>query len=157
MPRNDRCLVYIETIRITMAVKEHYNILMTAIVVFAWYTVNILLLLLNKFLLSSTKFRQPVFLTLCHMVACVGMGLVISASGWMPLKPLKSRIQFGKVFFLSVIFCGTIVLGNASLKYLPVSFNQAIGATTPFFTAIFAFLCQGTRESFITYLTLIPM
>jgi drug/metabolite transporter (DMT)-like permease len=140
--------------------KEHerpYSLVMTAVVVVAWYTVNILLLLLNKFLLSSTKFRQPVFLTLCHMMACIVMGLVIHASGWMPLKPLKSRVQFAKVFFLGVIFCGTIVLGNASLKYLPVSFNQAVGSTTPFFTAIFALFLQGTRESFVTYLTLIPM
>ncbi len=62
-----------------------------------------------------------------------------------------------KICFLSVIFCATIVLGNASLKYLPVSFNQAVGSTTPFFTAIFAFACMGTRESFVTYLTLIPI
>ena len=38
-----------------------------------------------------------------------------------------------------------------------VSFNQAIGSTTPFFTAIFAFFCQGTRENYLTYLTLVPM
>lgn len=44
---------------------------------------------------------------------------------------------------LSVIFCFTIVLGNLSLKYIPVSFNQAVGATTPFFTAIFAVMLQG--------------
>lgn len=49
------------------------------------------------------------------------------------------------------------VLGNASLRYIPVSFNQAIGATTPFFTAVFAFLLQNTRESLLVYLTLIPI
>ena len=133
------------------------SFLATTVVVIAWYASNILLLLLNKFLLSSTSFRQPVFLTLCHMSACVLMGLVISSSGYMPVARVKSRVQLFKIFFLSIIFCGTIVLGNASLKYLPVSFNQAIGSTTPFFTAIFAFTCQGTRESFITYLALIPM
>ncbi len=49
------------------------------------------------------------------------------------------------------------MLGNASLRFLPVSFTQAIGATTPFFTAVFALMFQGTRESFVTYLTLFPI
>jgi drug/metabolite transporter (DMT)-like permease len=75
----------------------------------------------------------------------------------MPLMKMKSWSQFLKVCFLSFIFCGTIVLGNASLKYLPVSFTQAIGSTTPFFTAILAYVFMGTRESLLTYLTLIPI
>mmetsp|Transcript_13757 Transcript_13757/g.29598 ORF Transcript_13757/g.29598 Transcript_13757/m.29598 type:complete len:373 (+) Transcript_13757:157-1275(+) len=136
---------------------EKQSLFTTIIVIFCWYASNIVLLLLNKFLLSSTSFRQPVFLTLCHMAACVIMGGLIAATGQIPVKPLKSRVQLAKVAVLSVIFCGTIVLGNASLKFIPVSFNQAIGATTPFFTAMFAFFCQGSRESFITYLTLLPV
>ncbi|RVX05934.1 putative sugar phosphate/phosphate translocator [Vitis vinifera] len=48
-------------------------------------------------------------------------------------------------------------LWNVSLRYLPVSFNQAVGATTPFFTAVFAYLMKEKREDWITYLTLIPV
>lgn len=164
---------------------DKHSATVTVLVILAWYTANIALVLLNKFLLSSTKFRQPCFLSLCHMAACVGMGLLISATGTMPLKPLKSRQQFGKIAVLAVMFCASIVraskalrawgllrwlvrlmpctsawvqvLGNASLEFIPVSFNQAIGATTPFFTAIFAFALQGTRENLITYMTLIPI
>ncbi len=94
---------------------------------------------------------------LCHMSACVGMGFIFSSSGFMPLKPLKSKAQFMKICFLGVIFCATIVLGNASLKYLPVSFTQALGSTTPFFTAVFAFVCQGSRENMLTYAALVPI
>jgi FtsH-binding integral membrane protein len=49
------------------------------------------------------------------------------------------------------------VFGNISLRYLPVSFNQAIGATTPFFTAIFAYIMTFKREAWLTYLTLVPV
>jgi FtsH-binding integral membrane protein len=49
------------------------------------------------------------------------------------------------------------VFGNISLRYLPVSFNQAIGATTPFFTAIFAYIITFKREAWLTYLTLVPV
>ena len=50
-----------------------------------------------------------------------------------------------QVAALAVVFCGSVVAGNASLKYIPVSFNQAVGASTPAFTALFCALlvaCQ---------------
>ncbi|KXZ48122.1 hypothetical protein GPECTOR_30g218 [Gonium pectorale] len=75
----------------------------------------------------------------------------------MPLKHAKSRAQFLKIVILSAVFCSTVVLGNVSLKFIPVSFNQAIGATTPFFTAILAFLMQGHKEAPLTYYTLVPI
>lgn len=130
---------------------------LTLFVVFSWYASNIGVLLLNKFLLSNTGFRQPVFLTLCHMIACALMGATLSMVGFTPMKRLQSKAQLAKVFMLSIIFCATIVLGNMSLKYIPISFNQAIGATTPFFTAIFAFALQGIKEGGVTYATLIPI
>ena len=55
------------------------------------------------------------------------------------------------------MFCFSVVAGNISLKYLPVSFNQAVGATTPFFTAVFAYLMTLKREGWVTYVTLIPV
>uniref|UniRef100_A0A7R9W0I2 Sugar phosphate transporter domain-containing protein n=1 Tax=Chlamydomonas euryale TaxID=1486919 RepID=A0A7R9W0I2_9CHLO len=136
--------------------KEH-SLLATASIVFAWYTSNIVLLLLNKFLLSHTSFRQPVTLTLCHMAACVLLGGLASVTGLMRLHHPRSGAQAGKIAALSVLFTATIVLGNASMHYLPVSFTQAIGATTPFFTAVLAFVVQGSRESLLTYATLVPI
>eukprot|EP00798_Chlamydomonas_sp_ICE-L_P023644 gene23644-9173_t len=140
------------------AARPVHSLFKTGVIVFIWYLANILLLLLNKTLLSGkAKFREPCFLTLCHMSACVIVCWLVSLTGMLPAKPIKSRVQGLKIFALSLIFCATIVLGNASLKYIPVNFNQAIGATTPFFTAIFAFFCQGSREHWTTYLTLIPI
>lgn len=66
-------------------------------------------------------------------------------------------MQFLKIYALGIIFCLSVVTGNISLRYLPVSFNQAIGATTPFFTAVFAYLMTLKRESWVTYVTLIPV
>jgi len=59
-----------------------------------------------------------VFLSLCHMTACLCLGCIISASGWIPIKPLKGRAQLSKVAILAAIFCSTIVMGNASLKWV---------------------------------------
>ncbi|XP_013640211.2 UDP-URONIC ACID TRANSPORTER 1-like [Brassica napus] len=123
-----------------------------------WYTSNIGVLLLNKFLLSNYGFKFPIFLTMCHMSACAILSyLSIVFLKLVPLQHLKSRSQFMKVATLSVVFCASVVGGNVSLRYLPVSFNQAVGATTPFFTALFAYLMTFKREAWITYGALVPV
>jgi len=45
-----------------------------------------------------------------------------------------------KIAVLALVFVTSVVGGNISLRFIPVSFNQAIGATTPFFTAMVCFL-----------------
>uniref|UniRef100_A0A7N0TUH7 Sugar phosphate transporter domain-containing protein n=1 Tax=Kalanchoe fedtschenkoi TaxID=63787 RepID=A0A7N0TUH7_KALFE len=90
-------------------------------------------------------------------------GLVSScylAIAWMkmvPMQTLRSRRQLLKISALSLVFCASVVSGNISLRYLPVSFTQAIGATTPFFTAVFAYLITFKREAWLTYFTLLPV
>ncbi|KAK8956487.1 putative sugar phosphate/phosphate translocator [Platanthera guangdongensis] len=132
--------------------------LFTLGLVVSWYASNIGVLLLNKYLLSNYGFKYPIFLTMCHMTACSLFSYV--AIAWMkvvPMQVVRSRLQFVKIAALSLVFCGSVVSGNISLRYLPVSFNQAVGATTPFFTAVFAYIMTVKRESWITYITLIPV
>ncbi|KAJ7566755.1 hypothetical protein O6H91_02G116900 [Diphasiastrum complanatum] len=124
----------------------------------AWYFSNIGVLLLNKYLLSNYGFKFPIFLTMCHMTACALLSYV--AIAWLkavPMQTIRSRPQFLKITALSIIFCGSVVCGNISLRFLPVSFNQAIGATTPFFTAVFAYLMTFKTEAWLTYATLVPV
>ncbi|XP_008792285.1 probable sugar phosphate/phosphate translocator At3g11320 [Phoenix dactylifera] len=132
--------------------------LFTIGLVTAWYSSNIGVLLLNKYLLSNYGFKYPIFLTMCHMTACSLLSYV--AIAWLKLVPMqtvRSRVQFLKISALSLVFCGSVVSGNISLRFLPVSFNQAVGATTPFFTAVFAYVMTVRREAWITYLTLVPV
>jgi drug/metabolite transporter (DMT)-like permease len=124
----------------------------------SWYSSNIGVLLLNKYLLSNYGFKYPIFLTMCHMTACSLLSYV--AIAWLkvvPMQTIRSRVQFFKISALSLVFCVSVVFGNVSLRFLPVSFNQAIGATTPFFTAVFAYLMTLKREAWLTYVTLIPV
>ncbi|XP_078445638.1 nucleotide-sugar transporter family protein [Wolffia australiana] len=130
----------------------------TAAIIAAWYLSNIGVLLLNKYLLSVYGFRYPIFLTTIHMVSCSVYSL--AAVRWLnlvPLQRLSSRRQLLKILSLSSIFCFSVVCGNTSLRYIPVSFNQAIGATTPFFTAVFAVLLTCRREPALVYLALLPV
>ncbi|CAM8964605.1 hypothetical protein QQ045_005541 [Rhodiola kirilowii] len=132
--------------------------LFTIGLVTSWYSSNIGVLLLNKYLLSNYGFKYPIFLTMCHMTACSLFSYV--AVAWLkmvPMQTIRSRVQFMKIAALSLVFCASVVSGNISLRYLPVSFNQAIGATTPFFTAVFAYLMTMKKEAWLTYVTLIPV
>lgn len=132
--------------------------LFTVGLITSWYSFNIGVLLLNKFLLSNYGFKYPIFLTLCHMLACSMFSYI--AIAWLkvaPLQGLRSRLQLMKISALGVIFCLSVVGGNISLRFLPVSFNQAVGATTPFFTAVFAYLMTTKREGWVTYVTLVPV
>ncbi|KAK9072939.1 hypothetical protein SSX86_009375 [Deinandra increscens subsp. villosa] len=131
---------------------------LTALIIASWYFSNIGVLLLNKYLLSFYGYRYPIFLTMLHMISCTFYSLI--SIRWfqiVPFQQILSRKQFLKIFALSVIFCFSVVCGNTSLRYLPVSFNQAIGATTPFFTAIFAFLITCKKESPEVYFALVPV
>ncbi|KAF7845414.1 putative sugar phosphate/phosphate translocator [Senna tora] len=130
----------------------------TIAAVISWYSSNIGVLLLNKYLLTNYGFAYPVFLTLCHMTACSVLSYIaVSVMDVVPFQSIQSRTQLVKICGLSVVFCFSVVCGNISLKYIPVSFNQAIGATTPFFTAVFAYLVSRKREAWITYGTLVPV
>ena len=44
-----------------------------------------------------------------------------------------------------------VVTATAQDRYLPVSFNQAISATMPFFTAILAFLIACKKETGVVF------
>jgi drug/metabolite transporter (DMT)-like permease len=130
----------------------------TVALIGAWYFSNIGVLLLNKYLLSNYGFKFPIFLTMCHMTACALFSYV--AIAWMkvvPMQTIRSRTQFLKIVALSIIFCTSVVSGNISLRFLPVSFNQAIGATTPFFTAVFAYVMTFRQEAWMVYATLVPV
>ncbi|KAI7996260.1 UDP-URONIC ACID TRANSPORTER 1 [Camellia lanceoleosa] len=95
---------------------------------------------------------------MCHMSACAVLSYIsIVFLNIFPLQRIKSRSQFRRIATLSIVFCGSVVGGNISLRYLPVSFNQAVGATTPFFTAVFAYLMTFKRESWISYAALVPV
>ncbi|KAI4303477.1 hypothetical protein MLD38_039100 [Melastoma candidum] len=130
----------------------------TSLVVASWYLSNIGILLLNKYLLSFYGFCYPIFLTMLHMVSCSFYSyFAIRFLGIVPLQHIHSRNQFFKIFSLTAIFCFSVVCGNTSLRYIPVSFNQAIGATTPFFTAVFAFLITCKKETSEVYAALLPV
>lgn len=132
------------------------GILLTSWYVTSWYVVNIGMVMLNKAVVSQI-FMYPVTLTLVHQAFCWLMGEVCVRLGLAPRQELTTRKQTIAIIMLSQAFSASIVMGIWALKYIPVSFDQAIGATTPAFTAILAVVIVRRWEQPLTYATLIPV
>lgn len=124
--------------------------------VLLWYGSNIGIVCLNKALISLYGFKFPILLTFLHMLSVMFWSEVMAAAGCLHRQKLhpNQRIAIG---LLSTLFCVSVVSGNLSFKFIPVSFAQAIGATTPVFTAFLGILFLSRYESTKTYLTLVPV
>ncbi|KAH9736312.1 putative sugar phosphate/phosphate translocator [Citrus sinensis] len=114
---------------------------------FALYGANIGVLLLNEYLLAQQlRVQVPAFELRC--CSCNESGS--QAESKFPEAVAEDLCA------VSLLFCFSVVSGNVSLRFLPVSFNQAVGATTPFLTADFAYLMSKKRELWVTHATLAP-
>ena len=112
----------------------------------------------NKALIGGLGFRFPAALTLLHMAA--GGALSAAAVRWGGVAPpqrLQSPAHLRKVAVLAVLFCASVLAGNASLQYIPLSFTQMVGATTPLFTAVVDYCWGGVPQTRRELLALAPV
>jgi drug/metabolite transporter (DMT)-like permease len=99
--------------------------------------------------------RFPITLACLHMLTAAILGNALSAGGVFELRPIASART--PVILLALLFGCGIVFGNVALQLLPVSFEQALSATTPAFVAVFALCFFNTREGAKVYLTIVPV
>lgn len=124
-----------------------------------WYVSNSALVISNKALMSM--FQYPVFLSMMHMASCYLLGsgrqYATRHRGVDTIKSFRPSSHRAGIVALSAVFCASIVTGNVSLRFIHVTFAQALGALTPAITAAFAGIILHERESALTYATLIPI
>ncbi|EGG14107.1 hypothetical protein DFA_11871 [Cavenderia fasciculata] len=65
--------------------------------------------------------------------------------------------QVNTILPLAILFSGNIVLGNVSLRFVPVSFMQTIKSSVPLFTVIIQTMYFKKNFSKDTYLSMIPI
>lgn len=127
----------------------------TVFAVAAWYASNSAVMISNRALMTLFGWRRPLTLTLVHMTMCAAAGKAVQR--WEPQRlPGTLGPRPVAVVVLAALFCGAVVLGNVSLRYIPVSFAHATGALTPATTAMLATVV-GRRESAPAYAALVPV
>lgn len=130
----------------------------TAIYLAIWMVMNIATVILNKYLFQELHFNYPISLTIVHMVTCsVGSFLVLRTFNITPLQPVPLPDIGMRILPLAVLFCSNIVLGNVSLRWVPVSFMQTVKSSVPAFTVILQVLIFRKSFSRDTYLSVIPI
>eukprot|EP00192_Tetraselmis_astigmatica_P013304 CAMPEP_0117649944 /NCGR_PEP_ID=MMETSP0804-20121206/1269_1 /TAXON_ID=1074897 /ORGANISM="Tetraselmis astigmatica, Strain CCMP880" /LENGTH=332 /DNA_ID=CAMNT_0005455769 /DNA_START=264 /DNA_END=1262 /DNA_ORIENTATION=- len=118
--------------------------------VVGWYFWSSAVVFSNRHLLTS-GLTAPISLTLLHMLGSSIFSNGAVYFGGFERQYLQSRNQGIKVILLSLTFGMSVVCGTATLKFIPVSFNEVICSTTPLFAAVFTFLTknesQGTSKT----------
>ena len=84
------------------------------------------------FSVQNLDFKFPLSVSCIHFIcSSIGAYLVIKVLKLKPLITVDPEDRWRRIFPMSFVFCINIVLGNVSLRYIPVSFMQTIKSFTP--------------------------
>ncbi|GAQ82756.1 hypothetical protein KFL_001230040 [Klebsormidium nitens] len=104
-----------------------------AAAILQWWTLNVLIVLLNKYIFQVYEFTFPLTLTTIHFsLSWLGAYLYIHVFKLTPLIVVASwQDRVARVLPVSALSMANIVLGNVALRYIPVSFMQTVKSFTP--------------------------
>jgi solute carrier family 35 protein E3 len=123
-----------------------------------WWSTNIVTVLANKWIFQILRFSFPLTLTGVHMLVCsIGAYLTLRVFKTVPFIQIPLNKCLSNVFPLAFIFFVNIILGNISLRYIPVSFMQTVKSAVPACTVLLQVF--GLKMTFPTgiYMALIPV
>jgi len=129
-----------------------------AFAILSWYGTNIFTVVLNKYLFQMINFTFPLTLTAIHMLVCsIGSVFVLRLFKLVPLIPIERQKLISHVVPLAAIFCLNIILGNISLRWIPVSFMQTVKSLVPAFTVLLQVIFFRQPSPTLIYLSLVPV
>lgn len=126
--------------------------------ILAWYLTNIFTVVLNKYLFQIMEFKFPLTLTAIHMlISSLGSYVALRVFQVVPLITVPRDRMIKTIIPLGIVFCINIILGNISLRWIPVSFMQTVKSSVPAFTVMLQTLLLKQYSSQLTYVSLIPV
>jgi len=129
-----------------------------AVAILSWYATNIFTVVLNKYLFQMIEFTFPLTLTAIHMfVSTLGSLLVVKVFKLVPFQAIPRDKLMTSILPLGAVFCVNIILGNISLRWIPVSFMQTVKSLVPAFTVLLQTVLLKQYSSQLTYLSLVPV
>ncbi|XP_057444933.1 UDP-galactose transporter 1-like [Lotus japonicus] len=123
-----------------------------------WWAFNVTVIIVNKWIFQKLDFKFPLSVSCVHFIcSSIGAYVVIKVLKIKPLITVDPEDRWKRIFPMSFVFCINIVLGNVSLRYIPVSFMQTIKSFTPATTVLLQWLVW--RKSFDSriWASLIPI
>ncbi|PWA78202.1 eamA-like transporter family protein [Artemisia annua] len=99
---------------------------------------------------EKIDFKFPLTVSCVHFIcSSIGAYVVIRVLKVKPLISVEPEDRWRRIFPMSFVFCINIVLGNVSLRYIPVSFMQTIKSFTPATTVLIHLVLANTYRTVI--------
>ncbi|KAM7507739.1 hypothetical protein LguiA_018192 [Lonicera macranthoides] len=123
-----------------------------------WWGFNVTVIIMNKWIFQKLDFKFPLSVSSIHFIcSAIGAYLVIKVLKLKPLITVEPEDRWKRIFPMSFVFCINIVLGNVSLRYIPVSFMQTIKSFTPATTVILQWLVWRKYFDWRIWASLVPI
>ncbi|XP_047323931.1 UDP-galactose transporter 1-like isoform X2 [Impatiens glandulifera] len=123
-----------------------------------WWGFNVTVIIMNKWIFQILDFKFPLTVSCIHFIcSSAGAYLVIKILKLKPLIVVEPEDRWRRIFPMSFVFCINIVLGNVSLRYIPVSFMQTIKSFTPATTVVLQWLFWSKHFDWRIWASLVPI
>ncbi|XP_039774614.1 UDP-galactose transporter 1-like isoform X2 [Panicum virgatum] len=107
---------------------------------------------------QKLDFKFPLTVSCVHFIcSSIGAYVAIHVLKAKPLIEVEPEDRWKRIFPMSFVFCINIVLGNVSLRYIPVSFMQTIKSFTPATTVILQWLVWSKHFEWRIWASLVPI
>ncbi|XP_073387669.1 UDP-galactose transporter 1 isoform X3 [Physcomitrium patens] len=107
---------------------------------------------------KKLNFKFPLTVSTVHFIcSTVGAYIAIKVLKVKPLIEVNPQDRLRRILPMSIVFCVNIVLGNVSLRYIPISFMQTIKSFTPATTVALQWLVWKKSFDRRVWLSLIPI
>ncbi|KAL0326180.1 UNVERIFIED_CONTAM: GDP-mannose transporter GONST5 [Sesamum radiatum] len=135
-----------------------WNVIRSVLAILQWWGFNVTVIIMNKWIFQKLDFKYPLSVSCVHFISSsIGAYVVIKVLKLKPLIQVDPEDRWRRIFPMSFIFCINIVLGNVSLRYIPVSFMQTIKSFTPATTVILQWLIWKKYFDLRIWASLIPI
>ncbi|XP_062184513.1 UDP-galactose transporter 1-like [Phragmites australis] len=132
--------------------------LRAVLAILQWWGFNVTVIIMNKWIFQKLDFKFPLTVSCVHFIcSSIGASIAIHVLKVKPLIEVEPEDRWKRIFPMSFVFCINIVLGNVSLRYIPVSFMQTIKSFTPATTVILQWLVWSKHFEWHIWASLVPI
>ncbi|RWR85318.1 UDP-galactose transporter 1 [Cinnamomum micranthum f. kanehirae] len=135
-----------------------WSVIRSLLAILQWWGFNVTVIIMNKWIFQKLDFKFPLSVSCIHFIcSSIGAYLAIKVLKLKPLIEVDPEDRWRRIFPMSFVFCINIVLGNVSLRYIPVSFMQTIKSFTPATTVILQWMVWKKSFNWQIWASLVPI
>uniref|UniRef100_A0A2P2M0Y5 Sugar phosphate transporter domain-containing protein n=3 Tax=Rhizophora mucronata TaxID=61149 RepID=A0A2P2M0Y5_RHIMU len=135
-----------------------WSVVRSLLAIVQWWAFNVTVIVMNKWIFQKCDFKFPLSVSCVHFIcSSIGAYIVIKVLKLKPLIVVDPEDRWRRIFPMSFVFCINIVLGNVSLRYIPVSFMQTIKSFTPATTVVLQWLVWRKYFDWRIWASLVPI